>query len=696
MTRVATYASNNLLLSYLSETNRRLQNEQIQLTTGKKSQIYSGIATESQRLVAFENTYSSLDRFITNNDTADMRLNITTTAVDAMRGTVADFEEELQRYQSSAVKDRAAASQLQNSAFRSMVSMTNYLNTEADGRFVFAGGRVDMPPAELPFSTLAQFQTTYNGATITYPTTRDAHLADFSIAKDGNDQTNWLSFQQDNLATPPRGRITATTAQFANVAVGSKITISGTASNNGTYTVAAVGNGGKQIDVVTEMLTNEGPVGISISYPDPNTTNTTLSLTGSATFARTAGGDDTITYTGGAFAAIPAGSVLTVAGSASNNGTYTVQSNTGGVITIATKKLTDEGAAIYYRNVSASSFTFTNNVAAATDTIAGPAGTFSGLAAGMKVVLTGTAGGFDGTYTVNAVAANGSSITVDENLPAATATEATAAITFKSQAAPYFNFTSLAGDITFTNNTAPTKDTITTVAGSFSTLKPGMKVVLTGGAGTNGDNDTYTVDSVSTDGKTITIREGLPAATVTDANAINFLVPQIPGTIAANPYYNGDKMDLSHRPSTTREIDWNLNAASAVFEKAFRAMGLIAQGAFQSEGGLDQNGQRISQALYLVRSSLYVTAQGSPPFGAEQAGSMEATQEDLGFKQVLLKETNNFHTKYRAYLENNMARIENADKNEVITHILDDTRVLEASYQTLARIRQLSLVNFLS
>lgn len=604
MTRIASYATNNLLLSYLSETNRRLQDEQIQLTTNKQSQTYSGISAESQRLLTFENVNSSLGQFIKNNDTATMRLDIATTALESIRTTVRNFEEELQRYQASAVKDRGAADHLQTSAFRAMIDMANYLNTEADGRFVFAGGRTDTTPAEVPFSTLAQFQATYDGATITYPTTRDAHLEDFSIAADGNDQSNWLTFERDNLAAPPKGRITATTAQFANVAVGAKITISGTASNNGTYTVAAVGGGGTQIDITTEMLTDELAAAISVTYPDPNAAAGTLTLSATADFNRAG---DTITYAGGALAAVPVGSAFTVSGSASNNGTYTVVSNTGGVITIKAKKLTNEGGA----------------------------------------------------------------------------------------ATPYFNFTSLAGDITFTNNATPTKDTITTVAGSFSTLKPGMKVLLTGGAGANGNNDTYTVDSVSSNGKTITIREDLPAATATDANAITFLTQTAPGTVAADSYYNGDKLTLSHRPSTTREIDWDLNASSSVFEKAFRAMGLVAQGAYRSEGGLDQNSGRISQALYLVRSSLYVTAQGTPPFGTELTGSIEATAEDLGFKKVLLQETNTFHSTYRSYLNNSMAKIENIDRNEVITHILDDTRVLEASYQSLARIRQLSLVDFL-
>jgi hypothetical protein len=603
MSRIGTLASNNVLINQLFETNRRLQNEQIQLSSEKVSQTYSGIAADSQRLIINENSFAALGQFITNNEAIGTRLDIASSALEAISSTIRDFEGELNRFQASAVKDRAAADQLQSAAFRAMANLATYLNTEADGRFIFAGGRVDRTPVDLPYATLADFQAAFDGARVTYPTTRSAQLENFSLAKDGNEVTNWLTFQRDNGGAPARGRITAATAQFANVAVGSTITVSGTASNNGTYTVAAVGGGGTTIDIVTEMLTDEAAIPISVTYPDLTTPGATFTLLATATFNRAA---NTINH-GGALNAIPVGSAFTVAGSASNNGTYTVASNTGGIITIEAKRLTDEGTV----------------------------------------------------------------------------------------ATPYFNFTSAAGDITFTNNASPTKDTITTVAGNFSTLKPGMKVLLTGGASANGDNDTYTVDSVSTDGKTITIRENLPAATVTDANAITFLVQTAPGTVAATPYYRGDIINLSHRPSTTREFDWDLTAIDPAFEKALRAMGIIAQGTFGSEGGLDQNITRVTQAAYLVRSSLAVTITGTPPFGTEEIGSIEAVEQRLGYKQVLIKETNDVHTAFRSYLEASMNKIENIDRTQVIANILDDTRTLEASYQALARIRELTLVNFL-
>jgi flagellin-like hook-associated protein FlgL len=49
-----------------------------------------------------------------------------------------------------------------------------------------------------------------------------------------------------------------------------------------------------------------------------------------------------------------------------------------------------------------------------------------------------------------------------------------------------------------------------------------------------------------------------------------------------------------------------------------------------------------------------------------------------------------------SYLDNEVGRVENVDQNEAIAKLLDDSRALDASYQAMARIRQLSLGDYLS
>ena len=68
---------------------------------------------------------------------------------------------------------------------------------------------------------------------------------------------------------------------------------------------------------------------------------------------------------------------------------------------------------------------------------------------------------------------------------------------------------------------------------------------------------------------------------------------------------------------------------------------------------------------------------------------------DLGFDMVLLNDTNEGHVKFISFLQSSIARTENSDPLETITRLLADARTLEASYEALSRIRELSLVNFL-
>ncbi|MBD3661130.1 MAG: hypothetical protein HUJ11_02905, partial [Arenibacter algicola] len=53
-TRIADYASQQILNSYLSKVQRRMQESQVQITSEKRSQDYLGIGYDTQRMVSFE------------------------------------------------------------------------------------------------------------------------------------------------------------------------------------------------------------------------------------------------------------------------------------------------------------------------------------------------------------------------------------------------------------------------------------------------------------------------------------------------------------------------------------------------------------------------------------------------------------------------------------------------------------------
>jgi len=254
------------------------------------------------------------------------------------------------------------------------------------------------------------------------------------------------------------------------------------------------------------------------------------------------------------------------------------------------------------------------------------------------------------------------------------------------------NFTSAAAEVSFVDN-APANDTIVAAAGRFSSLAAGMQVTVAG-ATDAGNNTTFTVASVSTDGSTITV-SGNVVARANDPATVSFLTQEAGGTVAATPYYRGDQVSRTHRVDADQDFALDVTAADPAFEKAIRAIFLVAQGVTGTEGGLDQNQARAGNALSLLDSALDPPSGVTLPFGTELSSNLTQVQMDVGFNQVLLNETNQRHERMIGFFESRLAETEDIDQAETITRLLKESQVLEASYQALARIREISLTNFL-
>jgi hypothetical protein len=126
-----------------------------------------------------------------------------------------------------------------------------------------------------------------------------------------------------------------------------------------------------------------------------------------------------------------------------------------------------------------------------------------------------------------------------------------------------------------------------------------------------------------------------------------------------------------------------------------RAMAIIAQGAVGSPGGLDQHQERVDEALALIHHAFDRNGGVLPPYGIENDNTLQDVAVDLGFHRVLLSETMAAHKTLSGILETRIDAAENADKTETIARLLAEQRALEASYQALARIRQLSFADYL-
>jgi hypothetical protein len=446
------------------------------------------------------------------------------------------------------------------------------------------------------------------------------------------------------------------------------------------------------------MLTDEANALLTnIGYRDSTSPTEELSIDssdyGDLTFDRAA--NTIVASTADGLTNLAVGARFTVTGTSLNDGDFTVVSNDGTTVTVASNKLTDEGIGsgnTFFDSFAGSQVVFTDN-GTGTDTIAveqfGGAGAvpdvFNGLAVGDTVTLTNTASN-NITFTINAISADGSTITVDEGVTNETDlnTNFSGSNSFSYDAGTQLAFTGSTKSIVMEDLSG------TAIPGAFSALQVGMSITTTG---TTSNNGTFTIATVSSDGSSVTVTE-----TITDEDDVNGARVQsfaASGNISATPYYSGDSSSTSHRTSELRSFDTGLTGIDPAFEKAIRAMKIILQGEFGSDGGLDENPERIAQAQYLLESSLELTVSGTPPFGTELTSNIQQLQQNNGFNQALLNDQNDLHKDFIGFIDSAVADIENSDPLEAITRLLDDSRALEASYQTFSRIRKLSLVNFL-
>lgn len=145
VTRVATFTNHNLLSDLALRNAARVTDLQNQASSGYKSRDYSGIADSTQRLLNLEGEYTRTEQYLRNTTQSKLRLQSMETAVDSMM-TIATEMKTLLIQASSA--NQADDVNIQNEARQAMEQIANLLNTNLDGRYLFAGGRSEEPAVD--------------------------------------------------------------------------------------------------------------------------------------------------------------------------------------------------------------------------------------------------------------------------------------------------------------------------------------------------------------------------------------------------------------------------------------------------------------------------------------------------------------------------------------------------------------------
>ena len=146
MNRIATLAIHQLNLSQTLDIQRRLVDTQIQVSSGKVSPNYAGIATEARRLVNLEGAITQTAGFNANITQIDSRLQTMESRIASTFDLATEFRALLV---GSLNLENAALLSVNQRAGDFMETLAGLVNTKVDDRFIFAGGRTDTQPIDL-------------------------------------------------------------------------------------------------------------------------------------------------------------------------------------------------------------------------------------------------------------------------------------------------------------------------------------------------------------------------------------------------------------------------------------------------------------------------------------------------------------------------------------------------------------------
>jgi len=161
VTRVATSAQQELLMSNIRALQSRVADTMIQASSGKVAPHYSGIAPDAKRLVGLEATDASLTQYVANNTLIDQRLQTMETNTSQLMDIATQVKSLL--VQATSVGN-APNMGLDATAQTLLDQVGSLLNVQVDGRYLFAGSATNTVPVDL---------TALAAPPSTYPSTAD-------------------------------------------------------------------------------------------------------------------------------------------------------------------------------------------------------------------------------------------------------------------------------------------------------------------------------------------------------------------------------------------------------------------------------------------------------------------------------------------------------------------------------------------
>lgn len=143
--RISTVTQNLRIDNSITSIQRQIADAQLQISTGKKSQVYSGLSGQDVRLlITLKEQRTSVDSYInTINNTK-----VKTKTIDSSLTTFTDITQDLRKKLYEQVDGLYENSSLALATFANAAidQLTNLLNQTADGKYLFNGTDTDLQP----------------------------------------------------------------------------------------------------------------------------------------------------------------------------------------------------------------------------------------------------------------------------------------------------------------------------------------------------------------------------------------------------------------------------------------------------------------------------------------------------------------------------------------------------------------------
>ena len=611
MSRIPTLASNQSYVNRMIKQQAELYKAQYSATTYKKSQNYSGIASQTYRLLNLKTEKNTLEAQLSNNQSVSIRIETMSNSVTAIKTAITDFRSTLREFSGNDLSTYVAGNldsdklneidKIQQLAFDTMKQIEYYLNTKIDDRYLFGGGSVYESPVTIPFGNLQEFQDYYDGQLVTFAESRSANLATYQSSPDKTGGvilekllTNIEGTTAGTLTIADGNSLVAQNQQtFSSLKVGMEVTIKGIDAQDFTSKIKSISTDGSVI-----VFEDDLPEGATIPQNLAD-----LQITQDQNL--------------GTISAVNANGFIVdnIQGSDTSTGNFAFDA-VRNQMTVPIK------------------------------------GAFSKLTTGSAIVITG-AGANNGIKYVESVSEDGRTITFSDETPIVDDPN-------------YIPTSNVNIGISY-----PVGSTI-----NMQNINPSF-------------DGAYTICGISDDGNSLIVK--------TDKFPENPQTFDDPATlhkqsIGTSSYYGGDSLKIQYRIDSNTNIDMGINAEDAAFEKALRALGMIAQGNMVDETQVDLTRvyDRVTEALNLLDSSLdNVNLKG------ENSGNIALIENRLANNLVMTNNAMENQTTTIELLTTNISNIEDVDPLEAALEFKAAGDALEASYTILAQVSQLSLLNYL-